>query len=98
MRCEAEQGEGSSRDRRQRAAERPFPFLRMNRRPPKPRHSAVTKFGAPYCGRPHRNHLLRKETLNMPEKKTIERALEDKREGKAPSTQAGEFVREEMEH
>lgn len=32
----------------------------------------------------------------MPEKKTIERAREDKREGKAPSTQAGEFVREEI--
>ena len=34
----------------------------------------------------------------MPEKETIERAQEDKREGKSPSTQAGEFVREEMEH
>jgi hypothetical protein len=34
----------------------------------------------------------------MPEKKTIERAKKDKREGKAPSTQAGEFVREEIEH
>ncbi|HEY2385493.1 MAG TPA: DUF6496 domain-containing protein [Candidatus Binatia bacterium] len=34
----------------------------------------------------------------MPEKRTIERAREDKREGKSPSTQAGEFVREEMEH
>jgi hypothetical protein len=34
----------------------------------------------------------------MPEKKTIERAQKDAREGKAPSTQAGEFVREEMEH
>ena len=34
----------------------------------------------------------------MPERKTIERARKDKREGKAPSTQAGEFVREEMEH
>jgi len=34
----------------------------------------------------------------MPEKKTIERARKDAREGKAPSTQAGEFVREEMEH
>lgn len=34
----------------------------------------------------------------MPEKKTIERAKQDKREGKAPSTQAGEFVREEIEH
>ena len=36
--------------------------------------------------------------LSMPEKKTIERARKAKREGKAPSTQAGEFVREEMEH
>ena len=34
----------------------------------------------------------------MPEKKTVERAKEDAREGKAPSTQAGEFVREEMHH
>ena len=34
----------------------------------------------------------------MPEKKTIERARQDEREGKAPTTQAGEFVREEMEH
>lgn len=34
----------------------------------------------------------------MPEKKTIERARQDEREGKAPSTQAGEFVREEIEH
>jgi hypothetical protein len=38
-----------------------------------------------------------KETV-MPEKKTIERARQDKREGKAPTTQAGAFVREEMEH
>jgi len=34
----------------------------------------------------------------MPEKKTIERARMDARQGKSPSTQAGEFVREEMEH
>src|SRR5215470_10417279 len=34
----------------------------------------------------------------MPEKKTIKRARQAKREGKAPSTQAGEFVRETMEH
>jgi len=34
----------------------------------------------------------------MPEKETIQRARRDKREGKAPSTQAGEFVREEIEH
>jgi Family of unknown function (DUF6496) len=34
----------------------------------------------------------------MPEKKTIERARRDKRQGKSASTQAGEFVREEMDH
>src|SRR6476619_2367170 len=35
---------------------------------------------------------------SMPEKATIERAREDAREGKSASTQAGEFVREEMHH
>jgi hypothetical protein len=34
----------------------------------------------------------------LPEKRTIERARQDAREGKAPSTQAGEFVHEEMDH
>src|SRR6187455_2298487 len=34
----------------------------------------------------------------MPEKATLERARADKRAGKAPSTQAGEFVREEIHH
>jgi hypothetical protein len=34
----------------------------------------------------------------MPEQETLERAEQDKKEGKAPSTQAGEFVREEIEH
>jgi hypothetical protein len=34
----------------------------------------------------------------MPEKKTIQRAREDTRRGRRPSTQAGEFVREEMHH
>ncbi|HEV2319870.1 MAG TPA: DUF6496 domain-containing protein [Verrucomicrobiae bacterium] len=34
----------------------------------------------------------------MPEAETIERAHEDEREGKSPSTQAGEFVREEFHH
>lgn len=34
----------------------------------------------------------------MPEKETLERAREDAREGKSPSTQAGEFVKEEMDH
>lgn len=34
----------------------------------------------------------------MPEKETVERAQEDAREGKSPTTQAGEFVREEIHH
>ena len=34
----------------------------------------------------------------MPEKETIRRARKDAQEGKAPSTQAGEFVREEIHH
>jgi hypothetical protein len=34
----------------------------------------------------------------MPEKQTMERARRAKREGKRPTTQAGEFVREEMHH
>jgi hypothetical protein len=34
----------------------------------------------------------------MPEKRTIERAKRDKREGKSPTTQAGEFVKEEVHH
>src|ERR1043166_6927189 len=34
----------------------------------------------------------------MPEKKTIKRARKAARAGKAPTTQAGEFVREEMDH
>ncbi|HET9862798.1 MAG TPA: hypothetical protein VFP37_05105, partial [Steroidobacteraceae bacterium] len=34
----------------------------------------------------------------MPEKQTLKRARRDRRQGKAPSTQAGEFIREEMHH
>ncbi len=34
----------------------------------------------------------------MPERGTRERAQRARREGKAPTTQAGEFVREEIEH
>ena len=34
----------------------------------------------------------------MPERETIERARQDAEEGKSPSTQAGEFVREEIHH
>ncbi len=34
----------------------------------------------------------------MPEQETLRRAKKDKAQGKAPTTQAGEFIREEMEH
>lgn len=34
----------------------------------------------------------------MPERETVRRAERKKQAGKAPSTQAGEFVREEMHH
>ena len=34
----------------------------------------------------------------MPEQETLKRARRDKRRGKSASTQAGEFVREEMHH
>ena len=34
----------------------------------------------------------------MPERKTVQRAKADKRAGKSASTQAGEFVREEIHH
>jgi hypothetical protein len=34
----------------------------------------------------------------MPEKSTVKRAAQDRAEGKAASTQAGEFIREEMHH
>ena len=34
----------------------------------------------------------------MPDKETLKRAQRDKRQGKAASTQAGEFVREEIHH
>ena len=43
------------------------------------------------AGRDGRGH-------SMPERETIRRARRDKREGKAASTQAGEFIKEEMHH
>lgn len=37
------------------------------------------------------------KSIHMPDKKTIERARRDKRQGKSASTQAGEFVRDEID-
>lgn len=44
------------------------------------------------------NSAARPWSPPMPEKATIERARRDAREGKSPSTQAGEFVREQIHH
>jgi hypothetical protein len=38
------------------------------------------------------------EEIMMPDKETLSRAARARRSGKSPSTQAGEFVREEIEH
>jgi len=43
-------------------------------------------------------YSLAKEDLSAREKQLSSARLKDKAEGKAPSTQAGEFVREEIEH
>lgn len=47
---------------------------------------------------PRCQSYAQRRRCTMPEKETLERAREDAREGKSPSTQAGEFVREEMHH
>src|SRR5262245_48722189 len=43
-------------------------------------------------------HLIPARRSLVPEKETLERARRDARQGKSASTQAGEFVREEMDH
>src|SRR6185436_17965838 len=47
----------------------------------------------PRCGA-----FVEGQEVAMPEQETLERAEQDREEGKAPSTQAGEFVREEIHH
>jgi hypothetical protein len=41
---------------------------------------------------------MQKRRRIMPEKEVVDRAKEDLKEGKSPSTAAGEFVHEEIEH
>jgi hypothetical protein len=43
------------------------------------------------------NILFTIKTWKMPDKTTVDKALEDKKEGKSASTQAGEFVHDEIE-
>jgi hypothetical protein len=52
---------------------------------------------APHFGERRAFNSGREDTC-MPEKRTLQRARKAKAEGKAPSTQAGEFVHEEIEH
>ena len=61
-----------------------FPFP-----PPAPPQRPLTSSSWP---------VIARKGLNMPEKATLQRARQDKRAGKAATTQAGEFVREEMHH
>src|SRR5262249_7232363 len=68
---------------------------------PEHRHKVILK--RDYSELPIVDDIRGKENLNlrrctMPEKETIERARKDRAEGKSPSTQAGEFVREEVHH
>jgi hypothetical protein len=42
--------------------------------------------------------MISREEAHMAEKQTLKKAQRAKREGKAPSAQAGEFVREEVHH
>src|SRR5271166_6029342 len=48
------------------------------------------------CGGTGQNFC--KSNKIMPERKTLERARRTEADGKSPSTQAGEFIREEIEH
>jgi hypothetical protein len=57
-------------------------------------HGICTFHAKGRAGRP----VISIEEAVMPEKQTLRRAARDKRQGKAPTTQAGEFIREEMHH
>jgi hypothetical protein len=56
-------------------------------------HGGPRAFGATYA-----SDAVSKGGRLVPERETLRRARRDKRQGKAPSTQAGEFVREEIDH
>ena len=59
---------------------------------------ALQRWSEPLLRRDGVRTLPQEVSLRMPDKETIERAHRDAREGKSASTQAGEFVREEMRH
>ena len=59
-----------------------------------------TLFGAPSRLVTHMQKTIRDQLRRktLPEKRTIQRARKAAREGKKPTTQAGEFVHEEIKH
>jgi hypothetical protein len=73
--------------------------MTTNDRPPD-RHRSKPFFVAdrPVVGRRSRGPNYARGGDKMPEKKTRERAQRAKRQGKSASTQAGEYVREEIHH
>lgn len=58
----------------------------------------VPKYGQTFTDGIAIAQYAERRSFFMPEKQTMKRARRAKREGKAPSTQAGEFVREEIHH
>ena len=60
--------------------------------------AGVYKGSGVNCQKRTRQESQHKKGNIMPEQQTLERAQKARRQGKAPTTQAGEFVREEMHH
>src|ERR1051325_7860536 len=74
----------------------PFPAKQPRKKPPEATRFSFPEHDTRFC---HvQTTSFWRKVLAMPGQDTIERAREDEREGKSPSTQAGEFAREEMEH
>src|SRR5207248_5310433 len=69
-------------------------------KPPTPFRTQIQLPSAHPACRPRARHQPRLKTSRalMREQETLERARRDREQGKAPSTQAGEFIREEMHH
>jgi hypothetical protein len=60
-------------------------------------HSSVAQFHRQFIAIDRPSEPPNQEMV-MPDKQTMRRVAKDKREGKSVSTQAGEFIREEIEH
>src|SRR5580700_1974031 len=61
--------------------------------------SVNCRYESKTCSRPlKRFPSIQLMEHDMPEQEVLDRVKRDQEEGKSPSTQAGEFVREEMRH